>query len=129
MLTCSHEFLSQRSVDEICTECGNVISMQENQAMKKPVAITGVAKRKRRPYKPRRTPAILREKRMRREVKIDMLAQIPGVSRVQAEAVVAAYEDSMARMVGASATAFARVVYRGAPLGDEIGVAIWRALH
>ena len=66
---------------------------------------------------------------MRTEVKIDMIAAVPGVSHAKAEAVVNAYEGSMARIVGVSATEFARVVHRGAPIGQELGVAIWRALH
>ena len=66
---------------------------------------------------------------MRTEVKIDMIAAVPGVSRAKAEAVVTTCECSMARMVGASATELARVIYRDAPIGQELGVAIWQALH
>jgi hypothetical protein len=66
-----------------------------------------------------------------RIIKVDMLANIPGVTHARAEAVVTTYEGSMARIIGVSATQFARVVHRGAPLGQELGLglAIWRALH
>ena len=72
---------------------------------------------------------MLEKKRARTEVKIDMIAAVPGVSRAKAEAVIGECEGSMARVVGSSSTELARIVFKGAPIGKELGVAIWRAMH
>ena len=136
MSVCSHEPPSRHSVCDVCAECGSILSAplstskaQRGAEAKGPVTSKCIVKSKRGPYKPRKSPTSLKEKRARREVKVDMIAAVPGVSRAKAEAVVNTCEGSMARMVGVSATEFARVIYRGAPIGQELGVAIWRALH
>ena len=136
MSDCLHQSAeSSLSINDVCTECGAFISHVQSQTSKRkngtkvPITKDCITKDKRGPYKPRRTPAMLREKRARTEVKVDMLAAVPGVSRAKAEAVIDACEGSMARVVGASSTEFARVVFKGAPIGMELGVAIWRAFH
>ena len=72
---------------------------------------------------------MLEKKSMRTKVKIDMIAAVPGVSRPKAEVVIDECEGSMARVVALSSTELARMVFKGAPMGEELGVAIWRALH
>ena len=74
-------------------------------------------------------PQVLRSKVVRKEYKVLMIATLPGVSRAKAQSVVDACEGSMARLVGASSTELARVKYKGVSIGEELGVAIWRALH
>ena len=128
MSDCVHRSIeSSKSINDVCTECGSIISPPQQSA--KRVITNEIVKKKRGPYKPRRTPAMLEKKRMRTEVKIDMIAAVPGVSRAKAEAVIDECEGSMARVVGLSSTELARIVFTSAPIGKELGVAIWRALH
>ena len=72
---------------------------------------------------------MLRSKKMRTDIKVEMLAAIPGVSAAKATVVLEKCEGSFAKLVGTSSTEIARCVYKGVPLGPGIGIAIWRALH
>ena len=110
------------SFNDVCKECGTAILRPRGlcKTISKPVA---------KKRKPRKTPTVLHLKEARAKIKTDMIALVPGVSRAKAETVVNAYEQSMARLVGASSTGLARVVCKGKPIGQELGVAIWRALH
>lgn len=72
---------------------------------------------------------MLRSKKVRADIKVEMLAAIPGVSPAKATAVLEECEGSFAKLVGASSTEIARCVYKGAPLGPDLGIAVWRALH
>ena len=74
-------------------------------------------------------PHVLRSKVVRKEYKVLMIATLPGVSRARAEAVIDAFEGSMARLIGASSTELSRVKSKGVAIGMELGLAIWRALH
>ena len=124
--------VSSRSVNDVCTECGSILSQHRctNEHQKgKSTSVASLIKKVRRTYKPRKTPQMLRAKDARAEIKADMIALVPGVSRAMAEAVLSTCEGSMAKLVGASSTEIARVVYKGAPIGQDLGVAIWRALH
>ena len=107
----------------ICTECGST--------MPQPCCLNNkqIAKKPRNTYKPRKTPSMLYTKETRTDIKVDMIALVPGVSRAKAEAVVNAYERSMAQVIGASSMNLGCVRYRDKPIGKELGVAIWRALH
>jgi hypothetical protein len=133
MSTCTHHtFGSSASINDVCTQCGSIIAETPPAKQKrsdKSAESSGVVKKKRRPYQARKTPYMLLKKEFRKQVKIDMIAAVPGISRAKAEAVVSACDGSMATMVGVSSTEFARVVYLGAPIGKDLGVAIWRALH
>ena len=123
---------SFESINDVCTQCGSIITSTTHKHKEHPNPLPPDAspiKKTRKPYKPRKTPAMLRDKSMRVDIKIEMLATVPGVSHAKAEAVVTAYEQSMAQIIGASSTQLARVVCKGTPIGQDLGVAIWRALH
>ena len=122
---------SSKSVNDVCTECGSILSQPRytHKRKEKHASTAPLIQKARKPYKPRKTPQMLQAKEVRAELKINMIALVPGVSRVKAEAVLSACEGSMAKLVGASSTEIARVVYKGAPIGQDLGVAIWRALH
>ena len=123
---------STASVNDVCETCGSIITMsgtQKHTHTHKSAASTAPAKAIAKARKPRRTPDMLRSKKMRTEVKVEMLAAVPGVSPAKATAVLEECENSFAKLVGASSTEIARCVYKGAPLGPDIGIAIWRALH
>ena len=119
---------SSKSVNDVCAECGSILS-QPRCTHKHNTSTAPLIQKARKPYKPRKTPQMLQAKNVRAELKVNMIALVPGVSRVKAEAVLSACEGSMARLVGASSTELARVVHKGAPIGQDLGVAIWRALH
>ena len=103
--------------------------IHNHKTKEKPTSVAPLIGKARKPSKPRKTPQMLRTKDVRADIKVDMIALVPGVSRARAEAVLSACEGSMAQLVGASSTELARVVYKGAPIGQDLGVAIWRALH
>ena len=114
---------SSRSINDLCGTCGSILSTRH---LKPLVVAKGISKK---PRKPRRTPESLASKDARTDVKIAMLTAIPGVSAVKATAILDECESSLVRLVGASSTELARVVVGDAPLGQRLGVAIWRALH
>ena len=125
--------VSSKSVNDVCTECGSILSQPQrihnHKTKEKPTSVAPLIGKARKPSKPRKTPQMLRTKDVRADIKVDMIALVPGVSRARAEAVLSACEGSMAQLVGAWSTELARVVYKGAPIGQDLGVAIWRALH
>ena len=124
---------SSKSFNDVCTECGSILSQKpcthNHEVKKKNTSIAPLIGKARKPYKPRKTPQMLRAKDARADLKVDMIALVPGVSRAKAASVLSACEGSMAQLVGASTTELARVVFKGAPIGQDLGVAIWRALH
>ena len=121
---------SSASVNDICETCGSIITTAGTlQHTHKHTAPAKTITKPRKPRKPRRTPDMLWSKQMRADIKVEMLAAIPGVNQAKAEAVLEKCEGSFAKLVGASSTEIARCVYKGAPLGSDIGIAIWRALH
>ena len=123
-LQMSHDLThSSLSVNEVCTECGSNIHWPHRAPKKVPSPIA------KKPRKPRKTPSILFVKEARRDIKVEMIALVPEVSRAKAAAIVDTYERSMARLIGASSTDLSRVVCKGRPIGQELGIAIWRALH
>ena len=119
--------LSTASVNDVCTTCGSIITTTRppKKRQQSELAVTKPSK----PRKQRKTMALLEKKAVRKEVKVDMLAAVPGITPAKAAAILEACEGSFARLVGASSTEIARAVYLGAPLGPDIGVAVWRALH
>ena len=124
--------VSSRSVNDVCTECGSILSQHrctnEHQTVKS-TSVASLIQKVRKEYKPRKTPQMLRAKDARAEIKADMIALVPGVLHAMAEVVLSTCEGSMAKLVGASSTELARVVHKGGPIGQDLGVAIWRALH
>jgi ERCC4-type nuclease len=125
---------SMASSTNVCTQCGSIMSLPRCVHRLEKLkaghnAPSAAIKRPRRKYKERKKPEMLRLKEARADLKVSMIALIPGVSRVKAEAVLSTCEGSMAQLVGASSTKLARVVCKGSALGEELGVAIWRALH
>ena len=120
----SHDLThSSLSVNDVCTECGSSIPWPRGAPKKVPSPIS------KKPRKPRKTPTMLFAKEARTDIKVEMIALVPEVSRAKAAAVVDACERSMARLIGASSTDLSRVVCKGKPIGQELGIAIWRALH
>ena len=122
----SHESLqhSTASINDVCRTCGSIVT------------VGGAARSYKRhktsankPRKRRKTMALLKKKAVRKEVKVDMIAAIPGITPAKATAILEACEWSFARLIGASSTEIARAVYLGAPLGPDVGGAVWRALH
>ena len=108
--------VSSKSVNDVCTECGSILSQPQrihnHKTKEKPTSVAPLIGKARKPSKPRKTPQMLRTKDVRADIKVDMIALVPGVSRARAEAVLSACEGSMAQLVGASSTELARVVYR-----------------
>ena len=132
--TCS-EVESRVSIEDVCEACGTLLTAPRpvdtrpappQKAPAPPVAKQSPRKPKRRP---RRTPTTLRLKETRASVKIDMLTAIPGLSRAKAAAILEACEGSFVRLVGMSSTQIGRAPCRGSPIGTELGVAVFRALH
>ena len=124
---------SALAITDICTQCGSAISSLAPSCAhdgKLPSKLGKIVKARRKTYRLRKTPEMLFSKKVRLELKASMLALVPGVSRAMAEAVLAAYEGSMAGVVGASSMELSRVKSgNGSPIGQELGVAIFRALH
>jgi ERCC4-type nuclease len=115
---------STASINDVCRTCGSIVTIGR--------AAKSYKRHKTSPSKPRKrrkTMALLEKKAVRKEVKTDMLAAIPGITPAKATAILEACEGSFAHLVGASSTEIARAVYLGAPLGPDVGVAVWRALH
>ena len=116
---------SSASINDVCHSCGSIISSaprahRHTQRESDPI---------KKPRKRRRTPASLECGDVRADVKIAMIAAIPGVSAAKAAALLEECEGSFARLVGASSTELANVHFEGKPVGETLGVAIWRALH
>jgi len=131
---------SSASINDVCETCGAIISddhtdhavlhkhvsIMDGGGSRAPVSLT---KTVRKPRKPRRTPAMLRSKQVRSDVKVSMISTIPGVSTAKAASILGAFEGKFSRLVGASRTEIARVAHDAGPIGDELGFAVWRALH
>ena len=115
------------SAVDVCAACGTVISGNRVAIRKHGAAATPAKKKAAR--KPQRTPEMLNRRDVCTGVKIDMIAAVPGVSRAKAAAVLEACEGSFAQLVGASATKLAGTVCGGTPIGNKLGVAIFRSLH
>ena len=125
----SSEADSSESTNDVCAKCGSVVKFSAHgKHCVSSTPLLSISKQRKQP-KPRKTPEALRRKSERRNLKVAMVALVPCVSRAKAEAVMDACEGSMARVVGASSTRLARVVCNGAPLGESLGVAIFRAFH
>ena len=121
--------LSRNSISDVCGECGAVI-VASPRAAPKGVDKAQKSRIKQRARQPRKTPAMLRHKLARTQIKAVMLANVPGVTFKKAEAILTTFEDSMAQLIGASSTRIAKVMCaNGKPLGEELGVAVFRALH
>lgn len=131
---------SSASINDVCETCGAIISDDhaDHAVLHKHVSIVGgggsrapvsLTKTVRKPRKPRRTPAMLRSKQVRSDVKVSMISAIPGVSTAKAASILGAFEGKFSRLVGASRTEIARVVHDAGPIGTELGFAVWRALH
>ena len=129
MSCCQSLIGSSASVQDVCTECGSMLSSSPRKSPHSNAAPQQRAPIAKTTREPRKTPHILWKKYVRTEYKVLMIATVPGVSRAKAQAVVDACEGSMARMVGTSSTQLARVQSKGVPIGEELGLAIWRALH
>ena len=120
---------SNATIEDVCEACGTLLTAPTPAApppSRKDASRKVSAPRQRRP---RKTPTMLRLKKMRASVKVDMLAVIPGLSHAKAAAVLEACEGSFARLVGMSSTQLGRAACGGTPIGTELGVAIFRALH
>ena len=132
---------SSASINDVGETCGAIISDDhaDHTFVHKHISIVDgrggsrapvrLAKTVRKPYKPRRTPAMLRSKQVRSDVKVSMISTIPGVSTAKAASILGAFEGKFSRLVGASRTEIARVAHDAGPIGDELGFAVWRALH
>ena len=114
------------SAANVCDQCGSaLISHTINSKCVKPRPKPTIQKKR----QPRKTPEKLRSLAVRAEIKIDMLAAIPGVSRAKAGAILARF-PTFAAMVAAPSDLIASVLCKnGKRLGTELGVAVWRALH
>ena len=125
---------SALAITDVCTQCGSAISSLAPSCAHGGKFLPKVGKivkvHKRKTYRPRKTPEMLFAKKVCAELKVSMLALVSGVSRAMAEAVLAAHEGSMAGVVAASSMELSRVKSgKGTPIGQELGVAIFRALH
>ena len=123
---------SALAITDVCTQCGSAISSLAPSCAHggKFVPKVGKIVKVHKTYRPRKTPEMLFAKKVRAELKVSMLALVPGVSRAKAEAVLAAHEGSMAGVVAASSMELSRIKSgKGTPIGQELGTAIFRALH
>ena len=105
-----------------CKYCGSVIGHSHKKRKTK-----GDADKQAR--KPRKTMAKLEEDSVRQEVRVSMIAAIPGVSPTKAAAILDSCDGSFARLMDTTEARIANSLCGGAPLGTSIGRAVWRALH
>ena len=120
---------SNATIEDVCDACGTLLT--ESTPVGHPPPRKDTARKLSAPRKrqPRKTPTALRLKKMRASVKVDMLAAVPGLSRAKAAAILEMCEGSFVRLIGMSSSQIGMAVCRGTPIGTELSVAIFRALH